>query len=118
MSSFFKKFGKGVLYLFVLPFMLLILSIWAVVGIGIFFFLGIKWFALFFTGRSLFDDLPEDIKAKEIIKTTNNFDNPFASASPIAQPSINYDNSQYQQDNQTAENTYDQNNDVGGDENV
>ena len=67
MGNFFKSFGKGVLYLLVLPFLLVILAIYAVVGLFVFLFEGIKAIILFFTGRSLFDDLPEDKQAKEII---------------------------------------------------
>lgn len=67
MGNFFKSFGKGVLYLLVLPFLLVILAIYAVVGLFVFIFEGIKAIFLFFSGRSLFDDLPEDKKAKEII---------------------------------------------------
>lgn len=67
MGNFFKNFGKGILYLLVLPFTLVILSIYAVVGLFAFLFMGIKSIVLFFTGRSLYDDLPEDKKAKEII---------------------------------------------------
>ena len=67
MGNFFKSFGKGVLYLLVLPFLLVILAVYAVVGVFVFIFEGIKAIVLFFSGRSLFDDLPEDKKAKEII---------------------------------------------------
>ena len=67
MGNFFKSFGKGVLYLLVLPFLLVILAIYAVIGLFVFLFEGIKAIFLFFSGRSLFDDLPEDKKAKEII---------------------------------------------------
>ncbi len=67
MGNFFKSFGKGVLYLLVLPFMLVVLAIYAVVGLFVFIILGFKSIILFFTGRSLYDDLPEDKKAKEIL---------------------------------------------------
>ncbi len=67
MGNFFKSFGKGILYLLVLPFMLVILAIYAVVGLFVFIFMGIKSIILFFTGRSLYDDFPEDKKAKEIL---------------------------------------------------
>lgn len=67
MANFFKSFGKGILYLLVLPFLLVILAVYGVVGLFVFLFMAIKGLILFFTGRSLFDDLPEDKKAKEII---------------------------------------------------
>lgn len=67
MASFFKSFGKGILYLLVLPFLVVILAVYGVVGLLVFVFMAFKGLILFFTGRSLFDDLPEDKKAKEIL---------------------------------------------------
>lgn len=64
MGSFFKSFGKGILYLFVLPFLLIILALYGIAGLFGFIFLFFKSIILFFTGRSLNDDLPEDIEAK------------------------------------------------------
>ncbi len=65
MISFFKNFGKGVLYVLVLPFLLVGMAIYGVVALFIFIFLAIKGLVLFFTGRSLYEDLPEDIEAKK-----------------------------------------------------
>lgn len=65
MGSFFKSFGKGILYLFVLPFLLIILALYGIAGLFGFVFLFFKSIVLFFTGRSLNDDLPEDIEAKK-----------------------------------------------------
>ena len=65
MISFFKNFGKGVLYVLVLPFLLVGLALYGVVAFFIFIFLAIKGLVLFFTGRSLYEDLPEDIEAKK-----------------------------------------------------
>lgn len=70
MSGFFKSIGKGILYLFVLPFFLIVLAAYAVFGLFVFIFLFFKSIILFFTGRSLNIELPEDIKAKEIIKSS------------------------------------------------
>ena len=67
MVNFFKSFGRGILYVLVLPIFLVVLAIYAVVSLGVFFFMCIKWLILFFTGRSLFDDLPEDKEAKAIL---------------------------------------------------
>ena len=67
MVNFFKSFGRGILYVLVLPIFLVVLALYAVVSLGIFFFMCIKWLILFFTGRSLFDDLPEDKQAKAIL---------------------------------------------------
>ena len=67
MAGFFKGFGKGILYLFVLPFLLVFLVFYGIYGLGVFLVMFVKSVILFFTGRSLDDDLPEDKKAKEIL---------------------------------------------------
>ena len=67
MASFFKNFGKGVLYVLVLPALLAGLVIYAVVALFVFIYLAIKGLILFFTGRSLYEDLPEDVEAKRIL---------------------------------------------------
>ena len=65
MINFLKNFGKGILYILVLPFLLVALAIYAVVALFVFIFISIKGLILFFTGRSLYDDFPEDIEAKK-----------------------------------------------------
>ena len=67
MVSFFKNFGKGVLYVLVLPALLVGLIVYAVVALFVFIYLAIKGLILFFTGRSLYEDLPEDVEAKRIL---------------------------------------------------
>lgn len=64
MVSFFKNFAKGVLYVLVLPVLIIVLALYAVGALFVFIFLGIKGLVLFFTGRSLYEDLPEDKEAK------------------------------------------------------
>ena len=64
MGNFFKNFGKGVLYFLTLPALVLGLAIYAVAAVFIFLFIAVKGLVLFFTGRSLYEDLPEDIEAK------------------------------------------------------
>ena len=61
-----KAVGRGFLYILGLPLFLLVLSITAVCGLFMLVFMFFKSIVLFFTGRSLNDDLPEDKKAKEI----------------------------------------------------
>ena len=68
MASFFKNLGKGLLYVLIFPFGLIAIAIYAVFGIFVFFFQFIRLIVLFFTGRSLNSDLPEDIEAKKIIE--------------------------------------------------
>ena len=64
MVSFFKNFAKGVLYVLVLPGLIIGLALYAVVAFFVFIYLAIKGLILFFTGRSLYEDLPEDKEAK------------------------------------------------------
>ena len=71
MINFFKNFGKGILYVFVLPFLLAGMAIYAVVALFVFIYLAIKGLVLFFTGRSLYEDLPEDKEAKKRIAIAN-----------------------------------------------
>lgn len=65
MVNFFKNFGKGVLYVLVLPFLLVGLALYGVGALFVFIFLAFKGLILFFTGRSLYEDLPEDVEAKK-----------------------------------------------------
>lgn len=68
MGNFFKNFGKGVLYILVLPLLIVGLAVYGVAAVFVFLFLAIKGLFLFFTGRSLYEDLPEDIEAKKRLK--------------------------------------------------
>ena len=68
MASFFKNLGKGLLYVLIFPLGLIAIALYAVFGIFVFFFQFIRLIILFFTGRSLTSDLPEDIEAKKIIE--------------------------------------------------
>ena len=65
MASLFKKFVKGILYFLVLPVVLVVLSIYAVFGLFQFCIVGIKALFLFFSGRNIFGDFPEDIEARK-----------------------------------------------------
>lgn len=70
MGSFFKSFGKGVLYILTLPVVLVVLVFYAAIGLVTFLFLMIKSVVLFFKGKTIFSELPEDIKAREILNPT------------------------------------------------
>ncbi len=61
-----KNVGKGILYIIALPFFLIVLALTAVMGLFLLIFMFFKSIILFFTGRSLDDDLPEDIQVKEL----------------------------------------------------
>lgn len=69
MLEFLKRCGLGVLYLIAAPFAVVLLALFAVVGLIVFIFMLFKSFILFFSGRSVFDDLPEDIEAKRRLGT-------------------------------------------------
>ncbi len=68
MMSFFKSFGQGILYLLTLPVVLVILALYAAMGILIILFLMLKSVILFFKGKNIFNDFPEDVKVNEILK--------------------------------------------------
>ena len=66
MSTVFKSIGRGLLYIVLFPLLLLAIAIYAVYGVGVFIFQLGKLVYLFFTGRTLNSDLPEDIKVKAL----------------------------------------------------
>ena len=65
-TNIFKTIGLGIGYFFFFPFIIVAIALYAVFGIIVFIFQFIKLIILFFTGRTLFSDLPEDtlLKAK------------------------------------------------------
>lgn len=81
MANFFKSFGKGILYILVLPVLLIALAVYLVISIFVFIFLFIKSVVLFFAGHSLHEDLPEDIEAKKRLATLSQQDN---NANPVS----------------------------------
>lgn len=83
MVNFFKNFGKGILYVLVLPFLLVILALYFGVSIIVFCYLGIKGIILFLTGRNLFGDFPEDIEAKRILNGESNSTSQVEEVKPI-----------------------------------
>lgn len=92
MMALLKNVGKGILYIIGLPFFLIVLSGTAVFGLFLLVFMFFKSIVLFFTGRSLDDDLPEDIRVKEIktgrsssAPVTNNQEH---NDEPIVQPYV------------------------------
>lgn len=64
MNTIFKSIGKGIGYFFLFPGLLIAIAIYAVFGLIVFIFQFFKLIFLFFTGRNLFSDLPEDIELK------------------------------------------------------
>ena len=66
MASIFKNIGKGIGYFFLFPGLLIAIALYAVFGLIVFIFQFFKLIFLFFSGRNLFSDLPEDIELKLI----------------------------------------------------
>ena len=60
MVSLLKTFGKGILYVLGLPFFILALLIFGVIGIFAFLFQFFRSIIYFFTGQKFFPELPED----------------------------------------------------------
>jgi len=67
MLKFLQVFGLGILYVVLSPFFVLILALYVVFTAVIMVYLFFKMIILFFAGKNLFGDLPEDIKAREIL---------------------------------------------------
>ena len=90
MMSVLKNVGKGILYIIGLPFFLLILVGTGIAGIFVLVFMFFKSIILFFTGRSLDDELPEDRKARMIKEGGNPNDSlrdePMVSSQVYEQP--------------------------------
>ncbi len=69
MLEFLKRCGLGVLYIVAAPFAIVLLVLFAIIGLFVFLVMMVKSIILFFAGRSVFDDLPEDIEAKRRLGT-------------------------------------------------
>ena len=67
MAALFRKFLKGILYFLVLPVVLVVLALYSIVGLVQFCIVGCKALFLFFSGRNIFGDFPEDIEARKIL---------------------------------------------------
>ena len=84
MKGFFQSIGRGILY-FLTPFAWIIgMAVGGVVALVVFFIYVIYLIILFFTGRNLFKDLPEDEKAKAILAAQA--DAALAQSQPQQQP--------------------------------
>ena len=67
MKGFFRSIGKGILYLLT-PFAWVVgITLGSVVALVVFLGYAVYFIFCFFTGRNLFNDLPEDKRAKEIL---------------------------------------------------
>jgi hypothetical protein len=67
MIQFFKIILSGLLYIVISPLIALVVGLFLAYGLLIFVLLFLKSILLFFTGRTIFSDYPEDIQAKKIL---------------------------------------------------
>ena len=67
MLDFLKRFGLGILYVLISPFVIAFLLLWAIFDLGLFFIGLMKGFISFFKGHSFFPEFPEDAEAKRIL---------------------------------------------------
>lgn len=67
MIEFLKRFGKGILYVIVGPFLILFLIAWCLFNIFIFFGEFFKGIRSFFKGKKFLAEFPEEIEAKRIL---------------------------------------------------
>ena len=72
MISFFKGILKGLFYVLFFPIGLLAITLYAIFGVFVFIYRLIKLAILFFTGRNLKNELPEDEEVKKILSTNSN----------------------------------------------
>ena len=66
MVAFFKALGMGLLYVVTLPLTLIALAIGVVYCFVLLLVLSVKSLVLFFSGRTIFRDLEEDLLADKI----------------------------------------------------
>jgi len=67
MLNFFKVFGKGILYVIGLPFILAFLGLYAIYCLVMFFYMAFKNIVIFFSGGTPNGDMKEDVEAKRIL---------------------------------------------------
>ena len=85
MAALLKSFLRGLMYLFVLPILLVVLSVYSIVGVIIFIYITIKGAFLYFTGRNIFGDLPEDVRARNILNGHPELNDPIP-VTPVTPP--------------------------------
>ncbi len=69
MIQFFKIILSGLLYIVISPLIAAIVGLFLAYGLLVFVLLFLKSILLFFTGRTIFSDYPEDIQAKKVLGT-------------------------------------------------
>lgn len=103
MANFFKGFGRGILYVFLFPFIIVGIVLYAVFGLFVYIFQLFKLIYLFFTGRTLYSDLEEDIAAKAVLEKAQN---PNPEPAPVKEEVKNDQLSLYPSDSQMYTSNY------------
>ena len=101
MLGFLKIFLQGVLYVVLLPFILVLLALYAVYCVFVFIYIAIRSIIVFFMGGTPLGDLPEDVEAKRILMERNQpkEDATQQLANAIAQSQLQIAQSLYNQQN-------------------
>ena len=91
MVDLLKAFGRGILYVILCPFFLVVLALFAVIGLLAFIFQLFKSIFYFFTGQKFFPDLPEDkeLRLKREAEEAARNPQPQPQAQPQAKPQNN-----------------------------
>ena len=87
MVDLLKAFGRGILYVILCPFFLLVLALFAVIGLLAFIFQLFKSIFYFFAGLKFFPELPEDKELRLKREAEEAARNP--QPQPQAQPQVN-----------------------------
>ena len=87
MVDLLKAFGRGILYVILCPFFLVVLALFAVIGLLAFIFQLFKSIIYFFTGQRFFPELPEDKELRLKREAEEAARNP--QPQPQAQPQYN-----------------------------
>ena len=91
MVDLLKAFGRGILYVILCPFFLVVLALFAVIGLLAFIFQLFKSIFYFFTGQKFFPELPEDkeLRLKREAEEAARNPQPQPQAQPLAKPQNN-----------------------------
>ena len=97
MGTFFKTVGIGLLVIVLSPLIVLFFALYFLYCLVLFMYEGIRSLIVFFKGGTPFGELPEDVKAKEIMNAR--LMEPLKEETPPAPQVSNTDSRQYVQQN-------------------
>ena len=89
MVDLLKAFGRGILYVILCPFFLVVLALFALIGLLAFIFQLFKSIIFFFTGQKFFPELPEDKELRLKREAEEAARNPQPQVQPQAQSQNN-----------------------------